>query len=112
VAFRAAGVLFAAITVFVGVLFVRALEREEIRSGLATYGLITAAAAFGLWRRRRWGRSVALLFALGNAGLGALSLLSVIIARRGPLLGPSILLVASVALAYVLSRPVFEVRDA
>ncbi len=77
-----------------------------------TYGIITAVAAVGLWRRRRWGRSVALIFALANAGLGTLALLSVILARRGPLLGPVILLVASVAFGYVLSRPIFEVDDA
>jgi hypothetical protein len=28
--------------------------------------------------------------------------------RRGPYLGPAILLAASVLLAYVLSRPIFE----
>jgi hypothetical protein len=110
-AFRAAAVVFAATTAFVGVLFVRALGEREFRSGLLTYGIITAVAGVGLWRQRRWGRSIALIFALANAGLGALALLSVILARRGPLLGPTILLVASVAFGYVLSRPIFAVDD-
>jgi hypothetical protein len=110
-AFRAAAVLFAGVTVFIAVLFVRALGEREFRSGLMTYGIITAVASVGLWRQRRWGRSLALLFALANAGLGALALISVILARRGPLLGPVILLVASVAFGYVLSRPIFAVDD-
>ena len=107
-AFRGMAVLFAAVTVFIGVLFVRALGEREIRSGLATFALLSAATAIGLWRVRRWGRSLALLMALGNAGLGTLSLFAVLIARRGPLLGPAILLAASVVLAYALSRSVFE----
>lgn len=103
--------LFGGVTVFVGFLFARALTEREIRSGLLTYGLITGAATVGLWLRHRWGRSVALVFALGNAGLGTLSLLSVMLARRGPLIGPAILLAASVVLAWALSRPVFSLPD-
>lgn len=107
-AFRAAAVLFAGVTVFVGVLFVRALGDREFRSGLLTYGIITAVASVGLWRRRGWGRSIALIFAVANAGLGALALLSVILAREGSFVGPVILLTASIAFGYALSRPVFS----
>ena len=110
-AFRAAAVVFVGVTIFVGFLFVRALGEREFRSGLLTYGIITAVASVGLWRRRRWGRSLALLFAVANAGLGTLALLSVILAREGPFFGPIILLVVSVAFGYVLSRPVFSVDD-
>jgi uncharacterized membrane protein (DUF2068 family) len=98
---------FAAVTIFVAVLFVRALGEREIRTGLFTYAALCAATAIGLWRVRRWGRSLALLMALGNAGLGTMSLLAVLIARRGPLLGPGTLLVASVGVAYLLSRSAF-----
>jgi len=94
--------------VFVAVLFARSLGEREIRSGLFTYGLLTGAAAVGLWRRSRWGRSLALVIALGNVGLGALALLAVIISRRGDVLGPSVLLAVSLALAYALSRRVFN----
>lgn len=107
-AFRAAAVLFAGVTVFVGVLFVRALGEREFRSGLLTYGIITAVATVGLWRRRGWGRSIALIFAVANTGLGALALLSVILAREGSFVGPVILLTASIAFGYALSRPIFS----
>ena len=48
--------------------------------------------------------------ALGNAGLGTLAVLSVIISGRGSLPGPIVLLAVSTAVAYLLSRPVFEIR--
>jgi uncharacterized membrane protein (DUF2068 family) len=103
--------LFAAGTVFVAALFVRSLGEREIRSGLLTYGLLTGAAAVGLWRRRRWGRSVALVIALGNIGLGTLALLAVILSRKGDVFGPGVLLVVSIVLAYGLSRRVFNFPD-
>ena len=102
--------MFAATTVFVTVLFVRAVVGEqEIRSGLATYGALTGAAAVGMWRGRRWGRNVGLLIALGNIGLGTLATLAVILSRRGDVIGPAVLLVTSLAFAYVLTRPSFDV---
>lgn len=107
-AFRAAAALFAAATVFIAVLFARALGEREIRSGLLTYGLLTGTAAVGLWRVRRWGRSLGLLIAMGNIGLGTLALLAVIMSRRGNALGPALLLVTSVGLAYALSQRVFN----
>lgn len=104
--------MHAAITVFVGVLFVRHLVADQqIRSGLATYGLFTGAAAVGLWRQRSWGRGLALVIVMGNAGLGTLALLAVIVSRRGPWLGPALLLAGSVVLGYVVSRPVFNSTD-
>jgi uncharacterized membrane protein (DUF2068 family) len=104
-------VLFGAVTIFIAVLFARALGEREIRSGLATYGLMTGATAVGLWLRRRWGRNLALLIALGNIGLGTLGVLAVILSRRGDALGPALLVVTSLALAYALSRRVFNFSD-
>src|SRR5439155_1832339 len=102
VAFRAMAGLFAATTVFVLVLFVRALDlHHDIRTGLFTYAIFTGAATIGLWRVQRWGRSVALVIALGNAGLGALATLSWLVSRRGQLVGPLVLLVTSSLLAYL-----------
>lgn len=99
-------------TVFVAVLFVRGLVNDhEIRSGLATYMLLTGATAIGLWLERSWGRGLALVFALGNCGLGALALLAVLMTRQGPWLGPALLLIGSVLLAYVVARPVFNLPD-
>jgi hypothetical protein len=101
--------LFAAVTCFVMTLFVlRLVGEHEIRSGLLTYGLFTGAAAVGLWLERRWGHALGLVVALGNAGLGTLALLAVIISREGPVLGPALLLVGSIVLSYLLSRPVYS----
>lgn len=110
-AFRAAAGVFAVTAVFVGVLFVRALTEREIRSGLFTYGAMCVATAIGLWRMRRWGRNLALIIAMGNIGLGTLALLSVMLARRGPVVGPVVLLVISLAMSYWLSRPAFDVPE-
>ncbi len=103
--------LFAAVTVFILVLFVRALTEKEIRTGLFTFAIFTAATAIGMWRIRRWGRSLALVVAIGNVGLGALALLAVVMSKEGDLLGPAILLGASLVLGFVLGRPIFTVED-
>jgi hypothetical protein len=104
--------VFAAGAIFCAVLFVRALGEREIRSGLFTYIVACVAAAIGLWRRRRWGRNVALILGMGNIGLGTLTLLSVIMSRRGPVVGPVVLLVVSLLLTYWLSRPTFDWSEA
>jgi hypothetical protein len=112
VSFRALGAIFAAATAFFVWFFVYEIVRkDEIRSGIATYALLTALAAAGLLLRRSWGRSLALLISLASAGLGTLTLLNVILAREGSPVVPVIVLVASAATAFWLSRPVFEVRD-
>lgn len=92
-------------------IFARALGEHEVRSGLATYGLFCGAAAFGLWQRRRWGRNLALFIAMGNIGLGGLSVLSAIMLRRGPVMAPVILLGASLVIGYGLSRSIFSFDD-
>ena len=85
--------MFTAATVFFVALFVYELvAKDEIRTGVATYALLTGAGSVGLWRMRTWGRSLALLVTLATAGLGTLTLLSVIISRDGSPIVPSIVL--------------------
>ena len=103
--------LFGAVTVFILVLFVRALTQKEIRTGLLTFAIFTAATAIGMWRIRRWGRSLALVVAVGNVGLGALALLAVLMSKQGNVLGPAILLGASLVLGYALGRPIFTLEN-
>ena len=110
--FRALGAIFAAATLFFIWFFVYEIVRkDEIRSGIATYALLTGLATAGLLMRRSWGRSLALLIALASAGLGTLTLLNVILARDGSPYVPAVVLAASGAVAFWLSRPVFEMRD-
>jgi hypothetical protein len=108
-AFRTAAAVFTAATAFFVWFFLYELvAKDQIRTGVATYGLLTALAALGLWRTRPWGRSLALLISLASAGLGTLTLLSVVISRDGSPIVPLIVLVSSAAFAFWLSRPVFE----
>lgn len=110
--FRALGALFGAATIFFAWLFVsRILTADEIRTGVLTYGLLTGITAVGLLLRRGWGRSLALLVSLASAGLGVLTLTSVVLSREGSPVVPVIVFVTSAAVAFWLSRPVFEVRD-
>jgi hypothetical protein len=113
--FRALAAIFAASTGFFVWFFVYELVREsEIRSGVATYALLTGLTTVGLVMRRSWGHSLALLISLASAGLGTLTLLSVIFSRDGSVFVPVVVLVASAAVAFWLSRPVFDaaaVRD-
>jgi peptidoglycan/LPS O-acetylase OafA/YrhL len=110
-AFLTAAALFAVATVFFVLLFLYELvEKDEIRTGVATYALMTGAATVGLARAREWGRQFALLVTLASAGLGTLTLLSVIISRDGSPVVPAIVLVLSSAFAYWLSRPAFGAK--
>jgi hypothetical protein len=108
-AFRAASVLFAAVTVFVCVLFVRAISvHHEFRSGLFTYAMATGAASVGLWLQKSWARGIGLVVALGNVSLGILALLAGIFGKNGQVLGPGLLLAGSAVLVYVLTRPAYD----
>ena len=113
--FRALAAIFAAATAFFVWFFVyEVVQKDEIRTGVATYALLTGLTTVGLVLRRSWGRSLALLISLASAGLGTLTLLSVILSRDGSPFVPVIVLVTSAAVAFWLSRPVFEtttVRD-
>ncbi len=107
--FRALAAIFGAATAFFVWFFVyEVVSRSEIRTGIATYALLTGLTAVGLVLRRSWGRSLALLISLASAGLGMLTLLSVILSRDGSVYVPAIVLVASAAVAFWLSRPVFN----
>jgi hypothetical protein len=107
-AHRIAASIFAATAAFCAVLFVRGLLRDEIRSGTFTYGLACAAVAWGLWRLVRWGRSFALIIVVGNVGLGALQLVTVLVTRRGNVVAPVVVLIVSLVLGYLLGRPAFD----
>jgi hypothetical protein len=111
--FRALAAIFIMATAFFGWFFVYEIVREkEIRTGIATYALLTGMTSVGLVLRRSWGRSLALLISLASAGLGMLTLLSVILARDGSVVVPVIVLVTSAAVAFWLSRPVFNAPEA
>lgn len=66
--------------------------------------------AVGLWLVRTWGRSIALVIAIGHGGLATLGVISVMV-EGGPVVGPALLLAASVGIAYGLSRPVFTLPE-
>jgi hypothetical protein len=108
--FRALAAVFGAATAFFVWFFLyEVIQKDEIRTGVATYALLTGLTTVGLALRRSWGRSLALLISLASAGLGTLTLLSVILSRDGSPFVPAIVLVASAAVAFWLSRPVFDV---
>lgn len=103
--YRAGAGLFTAATAFFVWFFVYELmKRDEIRSGIATYALLTGLTAAGLLARRSWARSLGMLLALATAGLGTLTLLTAIMAREGSFVVPAITLVVSIGAAYMLAR--------
>jgi uncharacterized membrane protein (DUF2068 family) len=95
----------------VGAFVFEIVHKHQVRTGLLMYGMFTGAAAYGLWRLRAWGRTMALVVALGNAGLGSLVLLSALVSHQGSKLVAGILLVTNVALGYVLGLPVFSFHE-
>lgn len=98
---------FAGAAVFLGGIFAGALAARTFRSGVAFLVPILGLCAAGLWMVRSWGRSIALIIAVGLAGLGALSLVAALVAPEASPVGPAVLCAVSVAVAYLLSRPVF-----
>lgn len=111
VAFRTLAAVFAVVAAYAAALFVSRLGEEEIRSGVLLIAFFAATAAVGLWRLRRWGRSLALLVALANAGLGALALLAAILDQRSATVGPALFFAANAGLAYALTRRLFGLPD-
>ena len=104
--------LFALGTAVVAALFVYELEhRHQIRSGLLMYASFTGATAYGMWMMRRWGRALALVVALGNAGLGSLVLLSALVTHQGSKVLPATVLGTSVVLGYLLGLRVFTLPN-
>jgi hypothetical protein len=106
--FRALAVPYILGALFVFGVFARALGDGEIRSGVFTYGLICAAAAFGLWRMRRWGRALALIVIVGNVGIGTLGLASWLFGGQDTLAVSLVLLGIGGLLGYAISRPTFN----
>src|SRR5438105_2919335 len=105
-------VLFALATAVVAALFVYELEhRHQIRSGLLVEASFTGATAYGMWRMRPWGRALALVVALGNAGLGSLVLLSALATHQGSKLLPAVLLGTNIVLGYFLGLRVFTLPN-
>lgn len=102
--------LFTAATAYQAVGFVRAMARHELRAGLLFTMLLTGLAAAGLWMRETWGRSLALIVAVANAGLGALLVLSAIASHDG-LIVPVAFLALNVIVATVLSRSWFDAAE-
>jgi hypothetical protein len=99
-----AGVFVAATAFFVWFFVYELAKRDEIRSGIATYALLTGLTAGGLLARRSWARSLGLLLALATAGLGTLTLLTAVMARDGSFVVPAVTLVVSAGTAYLLAR--------
>lgn len=106
-AYRTMAALFTAATAYQAVGFARALARRDLRTGLLFTMLLTGLAAAGLWMREPWGRSLALIVAVANGGLGALLVLSAIAGRDG-LVVPVAFLGLNVIVAIVLSRSWFD----
>ncbi len=107
IAYRAAAVVFALITVYPLVLFVRGLTEQQVRTGALLYASVTGTITVGLRFYKGWARVLALLFALTNAGLATLALLAVMLDGRGSPVGPAVALMINVGLAWAFTRPVF-----
>lgn len=63
--------------------------------------------AVGLLLAKGWGRLLALIIAVGNAGLGVLMLLAAIPRGEVSPLAPALFLAINALLAYWLTRPSF-----
>lgn len=97
---------FAAVTVFLVARFAAGLVEREFRTSLPVYIVLMGISAAGLWLVRSWGRSMALIVAVGNAGVGGLALLAAIVAGSFDA-GSAILFIASIAVAYTLTTAPF-----
>jgi len=91
----------------VGVFVYEIVHRHQVRTGLLLIALLAGSAAYGLWRQRTWGRGLGLFVALANCGLGAIQLMAAFPAHRGKVV-PVVLLAASMAVGYVLGKPIFS----
>jgi hypothetical protein len=105
---RLAAIILAAGAVLCAVLFGRGLEEQRILSGTFTYGLICVVIAWGVWRRRYWGRTLGLVFVAGNAGLGLLQVALSLLVRNELAFEALVVIGVSVLLGYLLGRPAVE----
>ncbi|HVE93242.1 MAG TPA: hypothetical protein VNE62_13225 [Actinomycetota bacterium] len=104
VAFRALAAVFAVPSAAFFAMAATGLGRREVQTTSLFYALLFGACAAGLWTATRWGRTLALLVSLGNAGVATLGLLATLVSSRALAAGPAALLVISGALAYLLTR--------
>lgn len=106
-AYRIMAAAFAFPAAYGAAVFAGGLSERRVRPGLLFVVLLTAACSAGLWLGSSWGRSLALLVTLANAGVGTLQLLAVIVEGRASVLGPAIFLGLNVAAAFLLTRKWF-----
>lgn len=97
---------FVAVTLFLMAMFVAGLVERTFRASLPVYIVLMGTSAVGLWRVRSWGRSIGLIVAIGNAGIGALALVASMVSGEFHL-GSALLLAASMGVAYGLSTQPF-----
>lgn len=100
--------LFGAFAVFELVTFVAGLTDRTLRSGLLFQVLLMGGCAVGLWLARAWGRTLALLASLTNAGVGTLMVLAAFF-ERSSLVVPVIFLGVNTAVAIALTRSWFDI---
>ena len=82
------------------------LLRRDVLIGPLAAAPLFAVVALGLWMRRGWGRTLAILVALANAGLAALALVATIAGGASPV-GPALFAAVNAGIAVALSRPAF-----
>ena len=109
-AFRAVAVVYALLTAYFIVVVVRALlgQPATLRGANLGFAMFSAAATCGLWMCSQWGKTLALLMALGTSSLGVIAVLTVLVSHHGALVGWIAVFLVSTALTYVLSRPIFN----
>lgn len=100
--------VFAAGAAYGGALFAGSLSERKVRPSLLFVVLLTASCAAGLWLESSWGRSLALLVVLANAGVGTLQVLAVIVEGIDSVLAPAIFLGVNIAVAFLLTRKWFS----
>ncbi len=105
-AFRVMALVFAVPALMLAASAVMGLTRGRVVVVAFALAPVFAACAVGLWLMRAWGRSLALIVALGNCGVATLSLLAAIL-EQGRSVGPALFLALNAAVAYALSRPWF-----
>lgn len=95
---------FVAATLYLLTAFAWALSQRQIRSGVASYAIVTAICAVGLLRMTTWARTLALVAALGITGIGVLSVLAAVF-LDGNAVGPLVMVGVGVVSTVWLARP-------
>lgn len=100
-------VLFALPAIGFAVLAMREVLEGQVVIGWFTLAPLFGACAVGLWLMRPWGRTMALILALGNTGIATLGFLAAVLGRSN-VIGPALFLAFNAAIAFALSRPAFS----